>query len=88
MDEISPMTDAEREERRAFIRKYQLWLCITFCIVWTTVSAYFQPDPTPAQTLRSFGIRVLEAAIVWLVLSRWLLGKGWDASYKRRDVTR
>ena len=56
------MNGEDREDRRAYIRRNQIRIGVALCIAFPTVSAYFQPDPTPSQTLRSFGIRVLEAA--------------------------
>jgi len=74
-------TDSAQERRQAFIRKYQMRFGVIACVLWPTLYTFLQPEPTPQQTLVSFGFRFIVVVIAYIPLSYFFLGRAWDKHY-------
>ena len=52
------------------------------CTVWPALFTYFNPGPTPEQTLTDFCYRFLECVVLYVPLSYYFLGRTWDKHHE------
>lgn len=58
---------------------------VVACIVWPALFTYFNPGPTPEQTLTALCYRFLEFLIPYVPLSYYFLGRAWDRHNKNNS---